>query len=146
MRLPVTSLDLPPPQAEVARPAGKCCRVLVVDDNVDSAQSMGILLDMQGHEVRIVHDGEATLEAVQSFSAGMILLDIGLPGLSGLEVARRIRQLPALKDVVLVALTGYGLESDRERTREAGFDHHLVKPADLDALLKILETVPVMTA
>jgi PAS domain S-box-containing protein len=146
VRLPVTSLDPPPPQAEVARPAGKCCRVLVVDDNVDAAQSMGVLLTMQGHEVRVVHDGAAALEAVQSFSAGVVLLDIGLPGLTGLEVARRIRQLPALQSLVLVAITGYGEESDRERSRDAGFDHHLVKPTDLDALLKILETVPAMTA
>ena len=101
---------------------------------------------MQGHEVRVVHDGAAALEAVQSFPAGVVLLDIGLPGLTGLEVARRIRQLPALKDLVLVAMTGYGQESDRERSREAGFDHHLVKPADLDELLKVLETVPAMTA
>ena len=149
VRLPVTSLDLPalsPPQAEVARPAGKCCRVLVVDDNVDAAQSIGDLLAMLGHEVRVVHDGAAALEAVKSFPAGVVLLDIGLPGLTGLEVARRIRQLPALKDLVLVAMTGYGQETDRERSREAGFDHHLVKPADLDELLKILETVPAMTA
>ena len=75
----------------------------------------------------------------------MVLLDIGLPGLTGLEVARRIRQMPGLKDLVLVALTGYGQECDRERTREAGFDHHLVKPADFDTLLKILETVPAIT-
>ena len=148
VRLPAESVDLKPllpPQAEVVRPAGKRCCVLVVDDNVDSAQSMGLLLAMHGHEVRIVHDGEATLEAVQSFPVGMVLLDIGLPGLTGLEVARRIRQIPALKDLVLVALTGYGQESDRERTREAGFDHHLVKPADLAALLKILESVPAMS-
>ena len=149
VRLPVTSLDLPPllpPQADVARPAGKCCCVLVVDDNVDSAQPMGILLATQGHEVKIVHDGAATLEALRSFRAGVVLLDIGLPDLTGLEVARRIRQMPALKDLVLVAMTGYGQESDRERSREAGFDHHLVKPADLDTLLKILKTVPAMRA
>lgn len=149
VRLPVIPLDLKPllpPQAEVVRPAGKCCRVLVVDDNVDAAQSMGFLLAMHGHEVRVVHDGAAALEAVQSFPAGVVLLDIGLPDLTGLEVARRIRQLPALKDLVLVALTGYGQESDLEHTREAGFDHHLVKPAVFDALLKILETVPAMMA
>ncbi|MDY7576680.1 response regulator [Actimicrobium sp. CCI2.3] len=149
VRLPVTSLNLKPllpPQAEVVRPADKCCCVLVVDDNVDAAESMGALLAMQGHEVRVVHDGAAALEAVQSFPVDVVLLDIGLPGLTGLEVAQRIRQLPALKDLVLVALTGYGQDSDRERTREAGFDHHLVKPADFDAVLKILETVPSMTA
>ena len=145
VRLPITSLDLKPQlplQAEVVRPADKCCCVLVVDDNVDAAESMGALLAMEGHEVRVVHDGAAALEAVQSFPANVVLLDIGLPGLTGLEVAQCIRQLPALKDLVLVALTGYGQESDRERTREAGFDHHLVKPADFDAVLKILETVP----
>ncbi|WP_426117019.1 ATP-binding protein [Massilia sp. PWRC2] len=90
VRLPVTSLDrkpLLPPQAEVVRPADKCCCVLVVDDNVDSAESMGALLAMQGHEVRVVHDGAAALEAVQSFPVNVVLLDIGLPGLTGLEVA-----------------------------------------------------------
>ncbi len=149
VRLPVAFQDLPPllpPPAETARPAGKRCRVLVVDDNVDAAQSMEFLLAMRGHEVRVVHDGAAALEAVQNFAAGVVLLDIGLPVLTGLEVARRIRQLPALKDLVLVAMTGYGQESDRQRSREAGFDHHLVKPTDLDELYKILETVPAMTA
>lgn len=145
MRLPVTSVDLPPllpPPAEAALPSGKGCRVLVVDDNVDAAESLGSLLAMLGHEVRVEHDGPAALEALQSFDAGLVLLDIGLPGLTGLEVVQRIRQLPALKGLVLVAMTGYGQESDRVRSREAGFDHHLVKPTDFHALLKILETVP----
>ncbi|MFA9219372.1 MAG: response regulator, partial [Sphingomonadaceae bacterium] len=149
VRLPVSSLELQPLlplQTEVAQPADKCCRVLVVDDNVDAAQSMGLLLAMHGHEIRVVHNGAAALEAVESFPAGVVLLDIGLPGLTGLEVARRLRQMPAQKDLVLVALTGYGQESDRARTREAGFDHHLVKPANFDALLAILGRVPAMTA
>ena len=145
VRLPVTTPDLPPlspPTADGALKSGACCAVLVVDDNVDGAQSLGSLLAMLGHEVRVVHDGPAALEALQSFPAGAVLLDIGLPGLSGLEVAQRIRQRPMLKDLVLVAMTGYGQESDRERSREAGFDQNLVKPADLDELLKILGAVP----
>lgn len=117
-------------------------RVLVVDDNVDAAQSLADLLEATGHLVRMAHDGPAALDAVQDFRADLVLLDIGLPGLTGLEVAKRIRQLPAHKNIVLAAMTGYGQEKDREHSRQAGFDYHLVKPTDFGELEKILETLP----
>jgi len=117
------------------------CRVMVVDDNVDLARSLVMLLEMSGHDVRMFHDGPSALEAALVDQPDVVLLDIGLPGFDGFEVARRIRRHPALDDVVLVAMTGYARGSERQRSQEAGFDHHLVKPADFDEVLKILATV-----
>jgi len=113
-------------------------RVLVVDDNVDGAESVALLLRLFGHEVRVAHDGLAALAAVEAFRPEVVLLDIGLPGMDGLEVARTLRQQPDLKDVLLVALTGYGREEDRRRTQEAGFDVHLVKPVHANDLPPLL--------
>ena len=113
-------------------------RVLVVDDNKDAADSLGMLLEFLGAEVRVVHDGFAALEAVSQFKPTLVLLDLGMPGMNGLEVARRMRQDPDAHGVRLVALTGWGQREDRRRTTEAGFDYHLVKPADLGALQSIL--------
>ncbi len=112
--------------------------VVVVDDNVDSAQSMAMLLRTVGHEVRIEHDGEAALERLATHMPDIILLDIGLPGLNGYEVARRLREHPEGGAVRIYAITGYGQDDDRRRSLEAGFDGHLVKPvipADLFALV-----------
>jgi signal transduction histidine kinase/CheY-like chemotaxis protein len=106
------------------------CSVLVADDNVDAADSLGMLLRFDGHDVTIVHDGEAAVAAVQARRPDAVVLDLGMPGLDGLEAARRIRAMPGGRHVRLIALTGWGQDSDRARTREAGFDHHLVKPAD----------------
>jgi CheY-like chemotaxis protein len=103
-------------------------RVLVVDDNVDAAESTATLLRFQGHEVQTAHDGPATLEAVRAFHPEIVLLDIGLPGMNGYEVARALRALPECRGLVLAAVTGYAREEDRRRAREAGFDHHLTKP------------------
>jgi PAS domain S-box-containing protein len=111
-------------------------RVLIVDDNEDSAESMAILLRLQGHEVRLAYDGEKALEEAQSFHPELIFLDIGLPKMDGYEVARRLR--PEMKGVTLVAMTGYGQEEDRQRTQEAGFNLHLVKPVDFDRLEELL--------
>ncbi len=113
-------------------------RVLVVDDNHDAADSLGMLLQFLGAEVKVVHDGYAALEAMKSFAPAVVLLDLGMPGMNGLEVARRMREDPATSGTTLVALTGWGQREDRRRTAEAGFDHHLVKPADLGALQSIL--------
>ena len=113
-------------------------RVLVVDDNRDSADSMGMLLEILGAEVRIAHDGAAALEEVRKFAPAVVLLDIGMPGMCGYEVARRLREDPAAKAITIVALTGWGQNEDRRRSREAGFDYHLVKPADLGTLQSIL--------
>ncbi|HST00373.1 MAG TPA: ATP-binding protein, partial [Usitatibacter sp.] len=113
-------------------------RVLVVDDNKDAADSLGMLLEFLGAEVRVVHDGFAALDALESFQPAVVLLDLGMPGMNGLEVARRMREDPRVKGATLVALTGWGQREDRRRTSEAGFDYHLVKPADLGTLQSIL--------
>lgn len=143
VRLPVMPVSVPLPSSvpEAASLPEKYCRVLVVDDNVDLAQSQAMLLEVSGHEVWIAYDGPSSLEAVLTYRPEVVLLDIGLPGLNGFEVAKRIRQQPALKGIVLVAMTGYGQETDRLRSQAAGFDHHLVKPADFDEVLKILASV-----
>ena len=143
VRLPVVLnlAPLPSPSTDKAKPTGPSLRVLVVDDNVDAAQALKMLLKASGHDVRTVHDGPATLEAVLDYRPNVVLLDIGLPGMNGLEVAKQLRRQPDLGSVVLVAMTGYGQESDRQRSQEAGFDHHLVKPADFGKLHQILATV-----
>jgi CheY-like chemotaxis protein len=112
--------------------------VLVVDDNVDAAETLAMLLGVTGHAVTLAHDGPGAVQAAIDGRPDVVLLDIGLPGLDGYEVAQRIRQQAALKGVVLVALTGYGQDTDRQRSREAGFDHHLVKPADFNEINRLL--------
>ena len=101
---------------------------------------------MSGHEVRLAYDGPSALDVAINYRPDVLLLDIGLPGLDGYEVAQRIRQQAALKSIMLVALTGYGQESDRQRSQNAGFDHHLVKPADFDKIENLLATVQEKTS
>jgi PAS domain S-box-containing protein len=113
-------------------------RALVVDDNVDSADSLGLLLTLSGQEVRVAYDGPTALLMAEAFRPELVLLDIGMPGMDGYEVARRLRRLPGLERVVVVAVTGWGQEEDRLRSREAGFDYHLTKPADPGALHRLL--------
>jgi signal transduction histidine kinase/ActR/RegA family two-component response regulator len=117
-------------------------RILVVDDNRDSAETLALLLQFSGHDVRTAYDGPAALELAQAASPEVVLLDIGLPQMNGLEVARRMRQELGLKDTLLVALTGYGQDEDRRRSQEAGFDAHMVKPVDLDELHSLLARSP----
>src|SRR5215211_6310628 len=105
-------------------------RILVVDGNVDAAESLALLLGLGGQEVHTAHDGPAALEAAVAFRPHVVLLDIGLPGMTGYEVAAHLRRQPVLRSAVLIALTGYGQEEDRRKSLEAGFDHHLVKPID----------------
>lgn len=112
-----------------------------MDDNADTVESFSILLNASGHNVRTAYDGPAAVQAALDYQPDIALLDIGLPGLDGYQVAKRIRQEPALKNVVLVALTGYGQDSDRQTSFQAGFDHHLVKPARLEQLTQILAMV-----
>ncbi len=117
-------------------------RILVVDDNRDAAESMSELLELLGAEAHVAYDGEGALSEVERHAPDVVLLDIGLPDIDGYEVARRIRARPDPVSPLLVAVTGWGHEDDRRRAREAGFDHHLVKPADverLEALLSSLE-------
>jgi len=124
------------------RPARRMRRVLVVDDNRDSAESLAALLGMLGHEVDQAYDGPAALETARTRFPDLVLLDIGMPGMSGHEVARRIRAEPALVGTTLIALTGYGTAEDRHESRAAGFDGHLVKPIDFEALQRIIESLP----
>ena len=118
-------------------------RVLVVDDNTTSAQSMAMILKLEGYEVQVAYDGEAALDLVRRFRPEVIFSDIGLPGLDGHELARRIRQDPELSATVglLAAVTGYGEAESRRRSREAGFDHHLVKPVNPEAVLALLASL-----
>ena len=109
-----------------------------MEDNVDSAEMLGFLLRRGGHEVRTARDGPEALEAARVFRHQAVLCDIGLPGMNGYDVAVRLREQPAFRRTPLIALTGYGQEDARRRAREAGFDHHLVKPVDLDALRELL--------
>jgi CheY-like chemotaxis protein len=113
-------------------------RILVVDDNVDAAESMAVLLRLHGHEVRTAYDGPGGLEAARAFRPQAVLLDIGLPRMDGYEVARRLRGEQGLEKILLVAVTGYGQEEARLRGRVAGFDSYLVKPADLVELQQLL--------
>lgn len=112
-------------------------RILIVDDHLDTAQGMEKLLKLLGHEVLTVHDGPSAIEAALKFRPDFVLLDIGLPGMDGYQVAAGLRKC-GLRDTVIVAISGYGQDEDRRRSRAAGFDHHLVKPIDCDALLGVL--------
>ena len=113
-------------------------RVLVVDDNRDSAESLAVLLRLTGHEVHTAHDGEEAVATAAAVRPDVVVLDIGLPKLNGHEAARRIRQQPGGEDVLIVALTGWGQDEDKARSTAAGFDAHLVKPVDPDTLAKLL--------
>ena len=114
----------------VEEPVSK--RVLIADDNADAAESLQMWLQMAGHDVQIALDGLRALAAVESFRPHVAFLDLAMPGMNGFDVARRVREFPWGRAVVLVALTGWGHEEDRKRTADAGFDHHLTKPVDPD--------------
>jgi CheY-like chemotaxis protein/nitrogen-specific signal transduction histidine kinase len=117
-------------------------RVLVVDDNEDAAVSLAALLRLSGHHARTVHEPFETLAVAEADRPDVILLDIGMPGLDGYQLARRIRSQPWGRDIVLVAVTGWGREEDRERSRDEGFDRHLVKPVDTETLTALLDSLP----
>ena len=114
-------------------------RILVVDDNRDSADSLSKLLRLSGYDARAVYDGFAALREVESFRPDVVVLDIAMPGLDGFEVARRLRALPALQGVLLIAVTGYGQIQDRVASVLAGIDHHIVKPVNTEVLLKLIK-------
>jgi PAS domain S-box-containing protein len=133
-------------KSEMAEPAAAAdvtpvrgCRILVVDDNVDSAESMATLLELDGHDVRVAHDGLAAVESALAFRPQAVLLDIGLPGLDGYEVARRLRNHNETKDTFLIAMTGYGETEDRVKALTSGFNYHLTKPVDPGELDMIIE-------
>ncbi|HEX5270043.1 MAG TPA: response regulator [Gemmataceae bacterium] len=113
-----------------------------MDDNCDAAESLALLLKALGHEATTAYDGPSAIEAARRVGPDLVLCDIGLPGLSGYKVAERLRTLPGFRDVRLVALTGFGTPDDRQRSRDAGFDDHLVKPVSPETLRKVLHALP----
>ena len=129
------------PAAGEAAPHTRQLRVLVVDDNADSADSLAMLLQLMGHASTIARDGEEAVALAASYLPDVILMDIGLPGVDGYEASRRIRAQAPQRDVLLVALTGWGQAADRERSRQAGLDQHLVKPIDPEHLESLLATL-----
>ncbi|HJQ62636.1 MAG TPA: response regulator, partial [Burkholderiales bacterium] len=142
VRLPLAANQQPAPEtlARIHEPLSPK-RILVVDDNRDAADSMGMLLQVLGADVRIARDGVQALQEFTSYDPAVVLLDIGMPGIDGYEVARRIRSGFPGRRASLVALTGWGQEEDRRRAREAGFDHHLIKPADVETLQALLASL-----
>jgi CheY-like chemotaxis protein len=141
LRLPLPQAVTAPSSDEVATTVathGPARRVLVADDNVDSAQSLAMLLRLHGHQVDVVHDGVAALRRLEELRPQFALVDIGMPNINGYEVARRTRAESWGASIQLIALTGWGQEQDRREALEAGFDHHLVKPVDTETLLQKL--------
>jgi len=147
VRLPLDPALQPAPAAvKLERAALAPLTILVVDDNQDAAESMRLLLRQVGADVRVAHDGPQALAAFDAHRPRMVLLDIGMPGMDGYEVARRMRASPYAPQASLVALTGWGQDEDRKRVREAGFDHHLVKPADLGTLQSLISSIQAATS
>jgi CheY-like chemotaxis protein len=140
LRLPVGALPQATPQAKAAPPPEKVAakRVLIVDDNLDAAATLDQLMRSLGHTTMVAHDGTQALRMAAEFKPEVVLLDIGLPGMSGYEVARRLRAHSA-HVMKIIAVTGWGTETDRSRSAEAGFDLHLVKPVDESALQRVME-------
>jgi two-component system CheB/CheR fusion protein len=141
VRLPASTLldaTAAAPEPSAQRPPA---RVLLIEDNADAAEGMMMLLELKGHRVEVAHDGTSGIALAALSAPDVLLVDIGLPGIDGYEVARRVRRNPRLAHVVLVALTGYGRAEDKRRAFEAGFDHHLTKPIALDALNALMAKV-----
>jgi CheY-like chemotaxis protein len=133
------STDGQPPDADKPSAATQIQRrILVVDDNLDAAKSLAMLLKFQGHNVQSSYDGPSALKAADAFRPEVVLLDLGMPRMDGYQVARQMRERPWGTGVLIVALTGYGQNQDRQRTAEAGFNAHLLKPVDLRALGQLL--------
>lgn len=124
--------------ASPVKPASQCFRILVVDDNHDSALSLAMMLSIMGHDTRTAHDGESAVATAESFLPEVVLLDIGLPKLNGYEVAQRIREQAWGKSMFLIAVTGWGQEEDRQRSSEVGLNVHMVKPVEPAALERLL--------
>ena len=139
VRLPLRELPAVPPPAPMHLEESFPRRILVLDDNRDAADTLAMMLELLGHDVRRLYDPLQAAEAVAAFDPDLVFLDIGMPTLSGYQLARQLRALPRGDDRLLIAVTGWGQPDDRRRTAEAGFDHHLVKPPDLDAVRQICD-------
>jgi PAS domain S-box-containing protein len=137
--LPPSEMGTDTTSTGTAKQAARDWRVLVVDDNVDAANMIAMTLQLFGHQTETVYSAQSALETAVECRPDFVVLDIGLPGMDGYEVARRLRQIPELKDTRLIAATGYGQDADRQRSEEAGFDYHLVKPIDPEKLQTVLE-------
>lgn len=143
VRLPLAAPEIAhspkvPPCAETTPPR---CKLLIIDDNRDAADSLGMVLGLEGHSVEVAYDGVQGLQAVQGRMPEVVFLDLGMPGMNGFEIARRLRAMTGGDRIFLVALTGWGQEQDRERTRQAGFDLHLTKPVEPGALRKLIASI-----
>jgi two-component system CheB/CheR fusion protein len=136
--LPVEKAAAAPLPEPASRFNPRALRVLVVEDNLDTAESLSALLRLWGHEVRVVHDGLSAVDAAHEQHPEVVLLDIGLPGLDGYQVAKRLRDDHEIDGALLVAMTGYGQPDDRRRSREAGIHHHFVKPVEPFVLRTLL--------
>jgi CheY-like chemotaxis protein len=127
-----------PPCPTAAEPeTAKKCRILIVDDNKDLATSLARLLCLLGHDVEVVFDGRKGIETARTYRPGVLLLDIGLPLIDGYQVARTLRQ-EGFRDILIIALSGYGQEEDRRRSWEAGMDHHVTKPVDVKTIAELI--------
>jgi CheY-like chemotaxis protein/two-component sensor histidine kinase len=147
IRLPLAAAACPGTEARSSEGAHQAAgpsqrRVLVVDDNRDAADSFGMLLKYLGADAYVVYDGPSALEALSVYRPSLVFLDIGMPGMDGHEVARNVRRAPEFRDVTLIAMTGWGQEEDRRRSKAAGFDQHLVKPANAEAVQALLASLP----
>jgi CheY-like chemotaxis protein len=137
-------LPAPPATVEDFNDAGapvteRRARILIADDNRDAADSLGMLLELAGHDIKVVHSGNAVLASGGTYKPDVVILDIGMPGMSGYDVARSARREPWGRSAYLIALTGWGQATDKERAAAAGFDRHLVKPVDADLLMALLD-------
>jgi CheY-like chemotaxis protein len=133
---PVSLVDEREPRRGVA------LRVLVADDNRDAAETLAVVLRLEGHDVEVAHDGPTALLLFERHRPDVALLDVGMPGLDGYEVARRIRARADSAHVLLIAVTGWGQEKDRRQSADAGFDYHLTKPVEPDALIRLIQPPP----
>jgi CheY-like chemotaxis protein len=134
IRLPLARASVPQEDEPISIASGPSRRVLIADDNQDAAESLAMLIESMGHETRVVFDGAAAVQVAGDFRPELLILDIGMPKLNGYEVARRLGDTPWARRSLLIALTGWGQDSDRQRALQAGFHDHLVKPASIEAL------------
>jgi CheY-like chemotaxis protein/anti-sigma regulatory factor (Ser/Thr protein kinase) len=142
VRLPLHAAETTPEPPPARGHRASSMRCLIVEDNADAARMLEVALTLEGHEIQVAFDGASAVARAAAFRPDALILDIGLPGMNGYEVARAIRQLPGLADIVIVGVTGYGQAADYEHSRRAGFDAHLVKPIEIETLLDALAAGP----